>query len=317
MVSYGVVLPTRGSVLESDDAAALTARTDRDVLGLAVAAEAGGFDSVWVGDSVVAKPRHEPLTTLGAVAGATDAVGLGTAVYLPALRDAVHVAHATATLDHLSAGRFAFGVGAGPVESDYTAIGRPWTDRGRALDETLDVVTALWTGEPVSYDGDHVQYDGVGLGFSAAGPPPVLVASGVHPQKGIIRPIRQRMVAHGDGWLPANATPEAVEYGRRQLEADVEASDREADFEVWFYLDVVIEEDPSAAIRTARGFFEAYYPGYEPTDEQLRRRGVYGPSPDVKAEIARYVDAGVDHVVARFASPDQFDQLERYADAVL
>lgn len=69
-----------------------------------------GYRSVWVGDSVLAKPRLEPLSTLAAVATATSAVELGTAVYLPVLRHPIHVAHATATVDQLSGGRLSLGL---------------------------------------------------------------------------------------------------------------------------------------------------------------------------------------------------------------
>jgi hypothetical protein len=102
MPSHGILLPTRASVQSSSDRPTLTARTAGDVVGLAQRIEALGFESVWVGDSVLAKPRHEPLTTLSAVAAATEAVELGTSVYLPPLRDPVHIAHQAATLDQLS-----------------------------------------------------------------------------------------------------------------------------------------------------------------------------------------------------------------------
>jgi hypothetical protein len=94
MASHGFLLPTRNSVMTSDDAATLTAKTNSDVVGLAERAESAGFDSVWVGDSVLAKPRHEPLTTLAALATATESVSLGTAACLPPLRHPVHVARA-------------------------------------------------------------------------------------------------------------------------------------------------------------------------------------------------------------------------------
>nr|WP_245998718.1 LLM class flavin-dependent oxidoreductase [Halalkalicoccus subterraneus] len=64
----------------------LTARASADIVALAQRAESLGYDSAWVGDSVLAKPRFEPLVTLGAVAAATDSIGIGTAVYLPVLR---------------------------------------------------------------------------------------------------------------------------------------------------------------------------------------------------------------------------------------
>src|SRR5258708_20544244 len=81
------------------------------LLALAERAEALGYESIWVGDSITARPRHEPLTLLSAVAARTKHAELGTAVLLPALRNPVVLAHGVATLDQISEGRFILGVG--------------------------------------------------------------------------------------------------------------------------------------------------------------------------------------------------------------
>ena len=100
----GYLLPTREQIMEGrPDAAPL--------LDLAARAEALGYDSVWVGDSLLARPRHDPLTLLAGVAGRVTRVALGTAVLLPALRNPVLLAHQVATLDQVSEGRFILGVG--------------------------------------------------------------------------------------------------------------------------------------------------------------------------------------------------------------
>src|SRR3954468_19544013 len=79
-VRIGYLLPTRERVMEGRPEAA-------PLLALAERAEALGYDSIWVGDSILARPRHEPLTLLSAVAARTSRVELGTAVLLPALRN--------------------------------------------------------------------------------------------------------------------------------------------------------------------------------------------------------------------------------------
>ena len=94
----GYLLPTREQIMEGrPDAASL--------LELAARAEALGYNSVWVGNSVLARPRHDPLTLLAGVAGRVPRVALGTAVLLPALRNPVLLAHQVATLDQVSEGR--------------------------------------------------------------------------------------------------------------------------------------------------------------------------------------------------------------------
>ena len=82
----GYLLPTRESVMEGRPEA-------EPLLKLAERAEQLNFDSVWVGDSIIARPRHEPMTLLAGVAGRTKRVKLGTAVLLPALRNPVILAH--------------------------------------------------------------------------------------------------------------------------------------------------------------------------------------------------------------------------------
>ena len=81
------------------------------LLCLADRAEQLGYDSVWVGDSIVARARHEPLSMLAAIAARTESVELGTAVLLPVLRHPVVLAHHAATVDQISEGRLILGVG--------------------------------------------------------------------------------------------------------------------------------------------------------------------------------------------------------------
>jgi len=100
----GYLLPTREQIMEGRPGAA-------PLLDLAARAESLGYDSVWVGDSLLARPRHEPLTLLAGVAGRVKRVELGTAVLLPALRNPVLLAHQVATLDQVSEGRLILGVG--------------------------------------------------------------------------------------------------------------------------------------------------------------------------------------------------------------
>ena len=103
-IPIGYLLPTRESVMEGRPEAA-------PLLKLAQKAEGLGYDSIWVGDSLLARPRHEPLTLLAGVAGCTDHVKLGTAILIPALRNPVVMAHQIATLDQVSDGRTIIGVG--------------------------------------------------------------------------------------------------------------------------------------------------------------------------------------------------------------
>lgn len=322
MRRFGYLLPTRGSVLGSDDAGTLAAKTAADVVGLARRAEAAGFGSVWVGDSVLAKPRHEPLTTLAAVATATESVDLGTAVYLPPLRHPVHVAHAAATVDQLSGGRLRLGVGVGigeGVREEYGSLGVPFTERGPRLDEALDVMTKLWRGETVDHDGPFHALEGASLGFQPVREPPVYVATGGLTDGGEVPgAIRSRLAEHATGWLPIGLTPEEYADALAAIRDDLADAGRSGDdLDPALYRDVVVDPDEERALATARRFYGRYYPDWgELTPAFMRAHGTFGAPADVAAELSAYAEAGVETFVVRFTARDQRTQLSRFVDAV-
>lgn len=329
MVAHGYLLPTRGVVLSADGPETLTALVESDVVGLARRAETLGFDGVWAGDSVLAKPRLAPLTTLAALATATDAVRLGTAVYLPALRHAVTFAHRAATLDLLAGGRLALGVGVGvrPTErTEHEQLGVDFERRGRRLDETLEVARALWTGEAVAHAGEWYDLSDASIGFGPVGDLPVYAASAAFdPARGFPRPVRERIAHRADGWLPIAIPPATYEAGlERAREAVADAGRDPAALEPAYYQDVVIADTEAEALDEARAFLRAYYPDDELTylpeepfsDDRLRERGVFGPPERVREHVDRYADAGVERFVTRFPASDQRGQLRRFADVI-
>ena len=112
-VKIGILLPTRGLLIGDNP----PEHADL-ILEMARRVEAAGLDSVWVGDSLTAKPRLEPLAMLAAIAANTKRVRLGTAVLLAPLRHPVLLAQTLATLDLLSKGRTIIGAGVGGAFND-------------------------------------------------------------------------------------------------------------------------------------------------------------------------------------------------------
>ena len=149
-IRIGYLLPTRERVMAGQPQAS-------SLLELAGRAERLGFDSVWVGDSLLARPRHEPLTLLAAVASRVRRVDVGTAVLLPALRNPVLLAHQVATLDQVAEGRLILGVGIAAdvpnIRQEFTAAGVPFEKRVGRLLEGLRLARLLWSGKPVDWDG--------------------------------------------------------------------------------------------------------------------------------------------------------------------
>jgi alkanesulfonate monooxygenase SsuD/methylene tetrahydromethanopterin reductase-like flavin-dependent oxidoreductase (luciferase family) len=139
------------------------------VARLAVEAEEAGWHGVFVWDHVL---WREPVLevadawiTLAAISLATRGIRLGPMVTPLARRRPVKVARETATLDRLSGGRLTLGVGVGNEQSgnEYSITGEELDERRRAsmLDESLEILSAAWTGEPVHHVGEHYTVDGM------------------------------------------------------------------------------------------------------------------------------------------------------------
>jgi alkanesulfonate monooxygenase SsuD/methylene tetrahydromethanopterin reductase-like flavin-dependent oxidoreductase (luciferase family) len=139
------------------------------VARLAVEAEEAGWHGVFVWDHVRWREPvlevADPWITLAAIATATHAIRLGPMVTPLARRRPVKVARETATLDQLSHGRLTLGVGLGSDRfgNEFSITGEALDDRRRAsmLDESLEILTAAWSGEPVYHRGEHYTVDGM------------------------------------------------------------------------------------------------------------------------------------------------------------
>ncbi|MFE3258539.1 LLM class flavin-dependent oxidoreductase [Nocardia sp. NPDC059091] len=170
MIRIGVLLPSRETAMTgAHDAAGL--------VKLAVAAENAGFDSVWIGDSPLARTRVDPLPLLAAVAATTSRVQFGTAAWTATLRHPLLGAHTAATVDQLSEDRLVLGVGAGfplPESRDeFSALGISFDERVGRLDETVAIWRASWSGAD-RFDGRYWKLDDLSAALpaaSAAGPP--------------------------------------------------------------------------------------------------------------------------------------------------
>jgi alkanesulfonate monooxygenase SsuD/methylene tetrahydromethanopterin reductase-like flavin-dependent oxidoreductase (luciferase family) len=156
MTRYGLGVPNGGDFADPTRLA-----------GLAREAEAAGWDGFFLWDHLIRRPPWQPMVdpwvTLAAVAVATERIDIGPMVTpLPRRRVAV-VARQTSTLDRLSGGRLRLGVGLGAPDDEFTRFGESADPRHRAriLDESLDALHLLWSGETVSYRGDHVVLDEV------------------------------------------------------------------------------------------------------------------------------------------------------------
>ena len=305
-LKLGYLLPTRERVMVG------VHDTDR-IVELGDVAEAVGLDSVWIGDSLLAKPRHDPLTLLAAIAARTRRVAMGTAVLLPMLRNPTLLAHQLATLDRISRGRLILGVGTArdvpAIRAEFAAAGVPFEKRiGRML-EGLRLCRALWTGEAVDWDG-RWKLDGAVLAPvpHTKGGPKIWGGGGV--------PAALRRCARNfDGWFPSGPGGGA-EWGRSwaALKADAEEAGRDpAEIVGAAYVPVAIADDAGAAGAELDSYLAGYYnlPAERIRGEQYTFAGEKGA---VAAWLRGFVEAGCSHLCVRVTGSDDARQMEELAE---
>src|SRR2546422_2194627 len=295
-VEFGVLLPTREAVMSGRMETA-------PLLTMAERAETAGFDSVWIGASLPARPRHEPLPLLAAVAARARRVAVGTAVLLPALRNPVVLAHVVGTLDRVAEGRTILGVGiaadAPAIRKEFAAVGVPWERRvGRFL-ETLEICRALWTRDGVSYGGKHFTLQDVSVEpkpHRRGGPPTWIGGSG---------PTALREAARWDACFPTGPSVEFFEAEFPKIQAAARAAGRAPDAVAGgAYLTLALDNDRAAAEKRLHGFLETYYAA--PAKAILARQATYaGPIEGRGEGLQRRINAGARHLLFRFAGRDQ------------
>jgi alkanesulfonate monooxygenase SsuD/methylene tetrahydromethanopterin reductase-like flavin-dependent oxidoreductase (luciferase family) len=180
-MQYGLTLPNVGVYGD--------ARTLSD---LARVAEEAGWDGFFLWDTIHFQAEKQavcdPWIALAAVAMRTERIKIGTMVAAPARRQPWKMARETVTLDHLSHGRFIFGVGAGDgSDRGFTAFGAETNGKKRAtlLDESLEILQGLWSGQPFSYNGQHYHIEEITFLPSPVQTPRIPIwIGGLWPRKG-------------------------------------------------------------------------------------------------------------------------------------
>jgi probable F420-dependent oxidoreductase len=260
-------------------------------------AEERGFASLATIDRIV-YPSYDSLTSLAVAAGATSRIGLFTDILLAPLYPPVWLAKAAASLDAMSGGRLTLGLGVGNRADDFAAMERPFERRGRLMDETLDLLTRAWAGEPVT--GDDFP---VAPAPAAGNRVPVLIGGN---SDAAIR----RTVAYADGWTVGGSTPDQaapmIEKVRRAWrEAGRESEPRIA---ALGYFGLSDPEGSKAALRTYYGFLGDWA-------EAIAEGAIRTPKA-AKEAVRAFADAGVTEFVfdPTVASVEEIDRL---ADAVL
>jgi alkanesulfonate monooxygenase SsuD/methylene tetrahydromethanopterin reductase-like flavin-dependent oxidoreductase (luciferase family) len=301
-LEVGYLLPTRERIVKD-------IHETGEILDLADHAEAVGIDTVWIGDSLLAKPRHDPITLMAAIAGRTKRVKMGTAVMLPMLRNPVVLAQQLATLDQIAEGRAVLGLGTArdiqPIRDEFMAAGVPFEKRIRRMLELMELCRALWTGEKVDWDGLWKVKGGqlAPRPFTPGGPK--LWGGGGVPAA------LNRAGRYFDGWFPSGAggPAEWTEGWNGVKQAAVEAGRNPADITGAVYTTIAVHDDPAKANAELDEYLEGYY--MQPAE--LIRKQQYcfaGNLEEVTGWIGEFVEGGCTHFSARFTGSEDRAQME-------
>ncbi|HZO10242.1 MAG TPA: TIGR03619 family F420-dependent LLM class oxidoreductase [Myxococcota bacterium] len=191
---------------------------------LAIAAEQAGYTSFCIPDSILypeasdtrypytpdgnrefleGKPFLEPFALIPALGAVTERLRFTTFVMKFAIRHPVLVAKQATSIAVLTKNRLGFGIGLSPWPEDFAACGVPWAGRGERMDEMMQIVRGLGSGEYFGFQGKHFQLDPIKLCPVPTRPIPLLVG-------GHAEPALRRAARLGDGWMHAGGDGQAL-----------------------------------------------------------------------------------------------------------
>lgn len=280
----------------------------RDLFGTVELAAELGYDSVWTINhfqSNLATPQ--PISMMASLIPRSGNMTLGTGILLLPLFHPVHVAEEFATLDHLSGGRVVLGVGAGYRENEFAAFGIDPDSRFRRLDESLRLIRSLWSGQPVTQEGEFysVRDATIGVRPLTPGGPPIWVGAGG-------RKAVRRAARLGDAWYAPGNSPsprflpshKAV-YDEALVEFGKDPSAVERPVGVELYCAPTIEQAVEIALPHARAEYSTYaeYPALrwqrDRFDELVVNTLLLGSPEFLIDRIGALRDLGFDHLIFR------------------
>ena len=278
-MKFGVFLPSHGP-----------AKSVQAVKQVAQAAEQAGFDSLWAADHILVHEQHsdhsmiETFVTLGYVAAITERVTLGTTVLVLPQRDPILAAKQAASVDQYSNGRLILGVGVGWMEEEYGYLRTDFRQRGRIMDEWIDVMRVLWNEDQPTFRGEWISFE-----ESLFEPRPVQEGGPPLTIGGVSDAAIRRAATRGDGWQPIHVEPEVVAAGVAKLRAWANGKPKR----VIFHSRAEIGEGADPAVTPICGSISA-----------------------IIDRIGRYAEAGVEHMLFDFYTCTTADAIQSQLETI-
>ena len=269
-------------------------------------AEDEGYDSIFLGHHILAASQFlQPVPVAAHLAALTSRVRIGFGVYLLPLVNPLVVAEELATIHHLSDGRFIAGFGAGYREKEFDAVGVPFDQRFKRMEEYIDVVRRLWAGETVTHDGSFGSLRNARVNLTTAGgdAPPIWV--GAFGDIGIKRSARL-----GASWMSGpEGTLDLLAARLDSWRGWLDHYGHTAPRDVPMVREVFVADTDEEAIRVARPHLEAQYSDYKSWDhglsgdDMVTGHAVVGSPESVATRLNAYRSIGFTEVVVRTEWP--------------
>jgi probable F420-dependent oxidoreductase len=191
-------------------------------------AEEMGLSDVWVSEHIIVPratfPRsplfYDPVLSLTWAAAVTRRVRLGTSVLVLPMRHPLPLAKELATLQNFSEGRLILGVGVGWLEAEFAALGVPFDERGRRLDEGIALMRAVWTEDPVTFSGKYIAAEISEMTMRPLPIAPIPIWFGARSEAALRRTVRIGDGWHGSQLTPAQAAPVVARLRRDRPEPE-------------------------------------------------------------------------------------------------
>ncbi len=321
-MQFGFTLPNRGVLFG--------VTTPRGLLEAGARAEETGlFDSLWVGDSLFAKPRLESLALLNGLAARTRTIKLGVGCMASfTTRNPIVFAYEWASFDQLSEGRSWFvactgivGPRGGPSDQEGAPFGITNNQRARRMAENIRILRKLWSEEQVSFQGEFTSFEDLTLAPKPLQQPcPIWIASnpgwiGQDPSV-MDRPLR-RVVEMADGFMTVNLPSDGFATRWAKVQQFAEEAGRGGEtFPNILYHNININPDRDAALDETKQFLDKYYGPVFPMPAVMAWTTVGSPE-ECAEHLLSLGEAGVQHVTLRITSWSQDEQFQQLVREVL
>ncbi len=318
---FGLTLSNRGVITGAttvDEMLQLAEQADRDPR----------WHSVWVGDSILAKPRLDALCTLSALAVRTQRLKMGGACMASTpLRQPIVLAYQWASLDFLSGGRTIFvacqgqpGPGGGDFEGEFAALGVDPASRMQRMEEVVEILRLLSTQDAASYQGRHYRFTNVTISPSFVSRPlPIWITANPDLRKPRnVESALRRVARLGDGYMTASHDPAGTARCLQELRRYAAEYGRElgGDFTACLYFNVNVNEDLDRAREETVRYLDTYY-DREFTQRMLPTFVAMGSPERIRDRLREYLAAGINYITLRLTSYDQMHQFRRVSEEVL